>query len=174
MTESNSIIIGFEENTPMGYVYIAVSDKGLCRVNSDSSSIEQFAQEVEEIYPDKNVIFDNKQIKGIREKIVEYFSFERKKFNIKLDLSHLTDFQQKVLETCSKLGFGETVSYGELALRSGNPKAGRAVGNVMSKNPIALVIPCHRVIAASGKIGGYTGGLHKKRLLLKLENVEID
>jgi len=158
----------------MGHVYIAVSNEGLCRVSTESASIEQFAQEVEEIYPDKRVIFDNKKINGIRKKLVEYFSYERKNFNIKLDLSHLTDFQRKVLETCSKLEFGETVSYGELALRSGYPKAGRAVGSAMSKNPIPFVIPCHRVIAASGKIGGYTGGLHKKRLLLKLENVELD
>ena len=174
MADSNSITIGFEENTPLGHVYIAVSDEGLCRVSTESASIEQFAQEVEEIYPDKRVIFDNKKIKGIRKKLVEYFSYERKNFNIKLDLSHLTDFQRKVLETCSKLEFGETVSYAELALRSGYPKAGRAVGSAMSKNPIPFVIPCHRVIAASGKIGGYTGGLHKKRLLLKLENVELD
>lgn len=174
MNDSNLIFIGYEENTPMGYIYIAVSDKGLCMVNSNSSSIEQFAQEVEEIYPDKEVIFDNNRIKEIRKKIVEYFSYERKKFNIKLDLNNLTDFQRKVLETCSKLDFGETVSYGELALRSGYPNAGRAVGSAMSKNPIAVVIPCHRVIASSGKIGGYSGGLHKKRLLLKLENVVID
>ena len=174
MNDSNLIFIGYEENTPMGYLYIAVSDKGLFMVNSNSSSVEQFAQKVEEIYPDKEVIFDNNRIKEIRKKIVEYFSYERKKFNIKLDLINLTDFQRKVLETCSKLDFGETVSYGELALRSGYPNAGRAVGSAMSKNPIAVVIPCHRVIASSVKIGGYSGGLHKKRLLLKLENVVID
>ncbi len=61
MTDSNSITVGYEENTPMGCVYIAISDKGLCRINTDSSSIEQFAQEVEEIYPNKTVIFDNKK-----------------------------------------------------------------------------------------------------------------
>ena len=174
MTDSNSIIIGYEENSPVGCVYIAVSDKGLCRISTDSASIEQFAQEMEEVYPNKTVIFDNEKMENIRVKIVEYFSYERRKFNIKIDLSHLTDFQKNVLETCSKLDFGETVSYGELALRSGYPKAGRAVGSAMSKNPIPIVIPCHRVIAASGKIGGYTGGLHKKRLLRKLENIEID
>ena len=174
MTDSNSIIIGYEENSPVGCVYIAVSDKGLCRISTDSASIEQFAQEMEEVYPNKTVIFDNEKMKNIRVKIVEYFPYERRKFNIKIDLSLLTDFQKNVLETCSKLDFGETVSYGELALRSGYPKAGRAVGSAMSKNPIPIVIPCHRVIAASGKIGGYTGGLHKKRLLLKLENIEID
>ena len=158
----------------MGCVYIAVSDKGLCRISTDSASIEQFAQEMEEVYQNKAVIFDNEKMENIRGEIVEYFSYERRKFNIKIDLSLLTDFQKNVLETCSKLEFGETVSYGELALRSGYPKAGRAVGSAMSKNPIPIVIPCHRVIAASGKIGGYTGGLHKKRLLLKLENIEID
>lgn len=173
MTALNSITIGYEENTPMGRIYIALSHRGLCRVSTDSASIEQFAQEVEEIYPNKKVIFDNEKIRDIRRKIVEYFSYERRNFNIKVDLSHLTEFQRKVLETCLKLDFGEAVSYGELALRSGNPKAGRAVGNVMSKNPIALIIPCHRVIASSGKIGGYTGGLHKKRFLLRHENVHI-
>jgi len=173
MTDFNSITIGYEENTPMGRVYIALSHRGLCRVSTDSASLEQFAQEVEEFYPNKTVIFDNKKIRDIRKKITEYFSYKRRKFNIEVDLSRFTEFQKKVLRTCLKLDFGEAVSYGELARRSGNPKAGRAVGNVMSKNPIALIIPCHRVIAASGKIGGYTGGLQKKWFLLRHENVDI-
>ena len=173
MHQSNSILIGYCDNTPLGRVYLALSDRGLCRVSTDSVSIEEFAEKIEEIYPAMKVVFDNNLISEAKEKLEEYFSHRREKIDIPLDLSFMTLFEQKVLESCSQIDFGETVSYGELALRAGSPKASRAVGNVMKKNPIPIVIPCHRVIAASGKIGGYTGGLHKKRTLLALENVYI-
>ena len=86
----------------------------------------------------------------------------------------MTPFGEKVLTACSKVGYGETLSYGELALLSGSPGASRAVGTVMSKNPLPIVVPCHRVISASGKIGGYTGGLRKKRLLMAIEGITVD
>ena len=170
---SNSIVIGYFDNTPLGRVYLALSERGLCRVSTDSESIEEFAEKVEETYPAINVVIDNNLISEAKEKLEEYFSHPRQKIDIPLDLSFMTLFEQRVLKSCSQIAFGETVSYGELALRTGSPRASRAVGNVMKKNPITIVIPCHRVIAASGKIGGYTGGLHKKRTLLALENIYI-
>lgn len=101
----------------------------------------------------------------------EYAQEERTSFDLPLDLSLGTEFQQRVWQELQKIKLGETISYATLATRIGNPKAYRAVANANSKNPFSLVIPCHRVIASDGKLGGYTGGLDKKQYLLALEGV---
>ncbi len=169
----NRVNIGSLEESPLGRIYLAVSVHGLCKVSSESQSIDQFVEAVEEIYPSVEIIFDNDSIIELITKLDDYFSGRRRNIGFRLDLNSMTTFGKKVLLACSKLEYGETVSYGELALRAGSPRASRAVGTVMSKNPLPIVIPCHRVISASGKIGGYTGGLHKKRLLLAIENISI-
>ena len=102
----------------------------------------------------------------------EYAQEERKHFDLPLDLSLGTQFQQRVWRELQKIKLGETISYATLAIRIGNPKAYRAVANANSKNPFSLIIPCHRVIASDGKLGGYTGGLDKKEYLLALEGVK--
>lgn len=104
--------------------------------------------------------------------ISEYAMEERKDFDLPLDLSLGTEFQQKVWRALQEIEHGETISYATLASRIGNPKGFRAVANANSKNPFSLVIPCHRVIASDGKLGGYTGGLDKKQYLLALEGVK--
>ena len=104
--------------------------------------------------------------------VSEYALEERKNFDLPLDLSLGTDFQQKVWQALQDIEYGETISYATLATRIGNPKACRAVANANGKNPFSLVIPCHRVIASDGKLGGYTGGLDKKEYLLALEGVK--
>lgn len=142
-------------------------------VSSNCESIEQFAEDVEELYPSSEILLDNDVLSELKVKIDDYFSGKRENIDFPLDLNSMTPFGEKVLRACSNVGYGETLSYGELALRSGSPKASRAVGTVMSKNPIPIVIPCHRVISASGKIGGYTGGLHKKRLLMSIEGITL-
>ena len=88
--------------------------------------------------------------------------------SFKLSLDGRTAFQKKVLNTISKIPAGETMTYGEVAVKAGKPGAARAVGNVMASNPIPLILPCHRVVATNG-LGGFTGGLDVKRKLLKLE-----
>ena len=170
----NKVYIGFLDESPFGRIYLAVSVHGLCKVSSQSRSIAQFAEEVEEIYPSTEIVFNNDFLSELITKLDDYFSGERHNIDFPLDLNSMTPFGEKVLMACSKVGYGETVSYGELALLSGRPRASRAVGTVMSKNPLPIVIPCHRVISASGKIGGYTGGLHKKRLLMAIEGITVD
>ena len=98
----------------------------------------------------------------------QYFKGKRKNFDLRLKLEG-TDFQVKVLTELQKVPFGETVSYGELARRVGNPKASRAVGAVNAKNPLPIVIPCHRVIGANGSLTGFGGGIPAKITLLELE-----
>lgn len=97
-------------------------------------------------------------------------NFARKKsFMTKLDLNNLTSFQKKVLEVVKTIPYGETRTYRWVAERIGNPKAARAVGQALKRNPYPEVIPCHRVICSNGKLGGYSKGIQKKKLLLKKE-----
>ena len=94
----------------------------------------------------------------------------RRRFDIRLDWSATSPgFRRTVLQELTTTRYGETLSYGELAARAGSPRAARAVGSAMATNPLAIVVPCHRVIAAGGRIGGYGGGLEVKRYLLALE-----
>lgn len=104
--------------------------------------------------------------------IDEYAQEKRECFDLPLDLSLGTEFQQKVWQGLQDISFGETISYATLAKRVNNPKGFRAVANANGKNPFSLIIPCHRVIASDGKLGGYTGGLDKKQYLLALEGVD--
>lgn len=98
----------------------------------------------------------------------EYFSGKRREFDLPLAPSG-TAFQRVVWRKLREIPYGATISYGELARRVGDPKASRAVGSANGKNPLPIVVPCHRVIAADGKLGGFGGGLPVKRALLELE-----
>jgi len=172
--KTDQIHIGYLEESPFGRIYLAVSVHGLFKVSSESQTINQFAEEIEEIYPSVEIIFNNDFLSELIMQFDDYFSGKRHNIDFPLDLNSMTPFGKKVLTALSKIGYGETLSYGELAFLSGSPRASRAVGTVMSKNPLPIVIPCHRVISASGKIGGYTGGLHKKRLLMTIEGITVD
>ena len=98
----------------------------------------------------------------------EYFAGKRKKFSIKLDISG-TEFQESVWYALNKIGYGKTVSYAQQAKLVRKPRAFRAVGSANGKNPVAIILPCHRVVASDGTLGGYGGGLAIKRKLLALE-----
>jgi len=107
-------------------------------------------------------------IKNAAKQLDEYFSKKRKIFELPLSLNG-TEFQVKVWKALQTIPYGETWSYGELAKVVGNSKASRAVGMANNKNPIAIIIPCHRVIGADGSLTGYAGGLDIKKVLLELE-----
>jgi methylated-DNA-[protein]-cysteine S-methyltransferase len=98
----------------------------------------------------------------------EYFAGDRSEFDVPLDLTG-TDFQRGVWAELCAIPYGGTISYGELARRVGNPKASRAVGLANGRNPVAVIVPCHRVIAGDGTLGGYGGGMERKIHLLDLE-----
>jgi methylated-DNA-[protein]-cysteine S-methyltransferase len=102
----------------------------------------------------------------------EYFSGERKQFDIKLDFFG-TNFQKQVWQALLTIPYGETRSYGQIAMQLNNPKSVRAVGAANGKNPISIIVPCHRVIGATGSLTGFAGGMENKELLLRLENSKI-
>ncbi len=103
-----------------------------------------------------------------RTQLEEYFAGARRRFAVPLSL-HGNEFESRVWQSLCTIDYGETVSYGEVARRIGEPTAARAVGLANGRNPIALIVPCHRVIGADGSLTGYGGGLERKRFLLELE-----
>lgn len=118
--------------------------------------------------PEPNWIYNEQPFAAVRQQLTEYFAGERKKFDLPLALQG-TEFQLLVLKELSRIPYGETVSYGEIAKRIGRPKAVRAVGAANGRNPIPIIIPCHRVIGSSGDLTGFGGGLDTKTELLRLE-----
>ncbi len=108
-------------------------------------------------------------LKATATQLEEYFAGERTQFDLRMELDG-TPFQREVWAALARIPYGETISYGELARRVGRPRGPRAVGQANGKNPIAIIVPCHRVVASNG-IGGYGGGLTCKRALLALEGV---
>jgi methylated-DNA-[protein]-cysteine S-methyltransferase len=102
--------------------------------------------------------------------LVEYFEGKRHSFDVPLNFLEGTEFQQKVWNALLQIPYGKTISYALLAKNINNPKACRAVGSANGKNPISIIVPCHRVIAADGNLGGYASGLERKKQLLDLES----
>lgn len=111
---------------------------------------------------------DTKVLLETTKQLNEYFAGQRKKFNLPIKLEG-TEFMQKVWKELEKIPYGTTATYGEIAKRVGNPKAARAVGMANNKNPIPIIVPCHRVIGANGKLVGYALGLYMKEQLLNIE-----
>jgi len=101
--------------------------------------------------------------------LLEYFAGERKEFDLPV-YAEGTEFQKKIWKELNRIPYGETRTYGEIAKAAGNPKASRAVGMACNRNPVGIIIPCHRVIGSDGKLTGYAGGLETKEKLLKLES----
>jgi len=156
---------------PFGPVFLARSRAGLCRVAIRYRKEHDFLRELEarELLPE----FKPDKVEKETRALEDYFRGRRKTFQIPVDLRFVTPFQRQVLRAASRIPFGAVKSYGQVARQIGKPDARRAVGGALGKNPIAIVIPCHRVIAANGAIGGYTGGLHIKRELMRIEGITL-
>ncbi len=140
-------------STPVGVLRIVCDDESLLKVE-----YTDFVQD-----SDSNAILELTQ-----NQLQEYFSGDRESFSLPIKVQG-TDFQQKVWQSLQEIEYGTTCSYKDLALMIGNPNSSRAVGNANNKNPIAIVIPCHRVIGSNKKLVGYAGGLDKKEWLLNHE-----
>ena len=155
---------------PIGPVWAAVSARGLVAVElgGDQSIIMRVVGRL----GFDHIIPDTERTAQALEQIAEYLAGKRKSFDLPIDWSVLTSFQAQALRATFEIPYGETRTYGELALGLGKPRAARAVGRAEATNPMPLVIPCHRVIGADGKLHGYgTGnGLETKAWLLELES----
>lgn len=109
------------------------------------------------------------EIKKCKNELQEYFNGDRRDFTVKIDFLKGTDFQRSVWKALRNIEYGKTVSYKDIAENIGNSKAVRAVGGANNKNPIMIIVPCHRVIGKNGKLTGYAGGLDAKEYLINLE-----
>ena len=118
--------------------------------------------------PDPDWVYNEQPFEEVRRQLTDYFAGERTEFDVPLSL-HGTEFQLQVLEELKLIPYGETTSYGDIAKRIGRPKAVRAVGAANGRNPIPIIVPCHRVIGSSGHLTGFGGGLDAKTALLRLE-----
>lgn len=156
--------------TPFGTMYVAATEKGLARVSWQQRGAGTFVREMESRFPGRPVVHDPEPLAEVERELREYFAGERSSFDLPVDLSALPAFDRRVLEFAfSTIGFGEVIPYAELARRIGKPKAARAVGGALGRNPVAIVVPCHRVVCSDGSLGGYGGGVRYKERLLTIE-----
>ncbi len=152
----------WEMNSPIGPFYLTASDQGLKSAFWEEQPVP-FATSLQGPTPAHRILATSV------EQLEQYFNGDRKKFDIPLDLNG-TEFQMQVWQALIRIPYGKTFSYSDLARHIGREKAVRAVGTANGRNPICIIVPCHRVIAADGSLGGYSGGLNIKAHLLKLEN----
>jgi methylated-DNA-[protein]-cysteine S-methyltransferase len=151
-------------DSPVGELFVAATDRGLCRI---AYFPERAEDEVARAFGRRLL---RTPLDVVRRELDEYFAGRRRMFDLALDL-RVAPFHDDVLRQLARVPYGETTTYGTLAAQSGHPKAARAVGTVMNRNPLPIVLPCHRVVGATGALVGYAGGLDRKVKLLKLEGV---
>lgn len=152
--------------SPVGDLHVAATERGLCRISYFGDAWEdglarQFGARVLRTTLD-----------DVRRELDEYFEGRRREFDLPIDL-RVAPFPAAVLREVAAVPYGRTDTYGSLARKVGRPKAARAVGTVMNRNPIPIVLPCHRIVGASGALTGYAGGLERKRILLQLEGAML-
>jgi methylated-DNA-[protein]-cysteine S-methyltransferase len=153
--------------SPLGPIYAAASAKGVCSVEFGVSA-DAFLDSLD---PLACTEWNPAALAAVTGQLREYFSGARSHIDLPVDLARLTPFQKKVLQTARRIPPGTVWTYGQMARTIGKPRASRAVGQALGRNPVPIVIPCHRVIAGDGSLGGYSGGggLKSKRLLLHIE-----
>jgi methylated-DNA-[protein]-cysteine S-methyltransferase len=158
-TTRNQLVV----SSPVGKLRLIASDKGLVAI--DVRNVKTGSDEVKNVAAQKILSATKKQLE-------QYFAGKRTAFDIPLDLEG-TDFQQLAWRALCRIPFGKTISYGDQAKNIKKPKAFRAVGSANGKNPIPIIVPCHRVVAGDGSLGGYSLGLKMKKQLLALEGVSV-
>lgn len=156
-------------DTPLGRMRIGATEKGICLFDFQfRRTVEGIMERVERLLDDKFVEADSPYFSILETQIAEYFSGKRKEFDVPLHLTG-TPFQKSVWEALTSIPFGETRSYKQQSVLMGQEKAIRAIASANGDNPVAIIIPCHRIIGEDGGLTGYSGGLQRKQQLLDLE-----
>jgi AraC family transcriptional regulator of adaptative response/methylated-DNA-[protein]-cysteine methyltransferase len=151
----------------LGWVLVAVTDRGICRIDFDDSR-EILRNRLKNTFPKAKLVADNPDIDDIVVQTIAFLEAPEEGLNLPLDVQG-TAFQHRVWTALQRIPSGKTASYGEIARRIGDPKAARAVAGACASNPVAVAIPCHRVVKSDGKLGGYRWGIERKRALLERE-----
>jgi methylated-DNA-[protein]-cysteine S-methyltransferase len=166
---TNSLFYDVMDDSPVGPIYIGVDEQGVVAIKIDISE-EDFVLELDKKHK-KMIRHAPEKVADVKNQLQEYFDGKRSSISLNLNLKYLTQFQQKVLQATLEVPHGEITTYGEIAVRLGKSRLARAVGQALARNPIPIVIPCHRVLSADGSLHGYSGGrgLETKSELLRLE-----
>ena len=156
-----------EMTSPLGSVFAAVNQRGLCALDFGRQENEFLTR----FDPLTRLEKNPKAVQRVLAQLREYFAGDRSSFNLPVDISQLTPFQRSVLDVACRIAPGQVWTYHRVAQELGRPRSSRPVGQALARNPVPIVIPCHRVIASDGGLGGYSGGsgLKAKRWLLRLE-----
>jgi methylated-DNA-[protein]-cysteine S-methyltransferase len=155
--------------SPVGELLVGVSETGVCRISFDGeSALDGLARTF-----GTRVLRTARPVEQARRELDEYFEGRREQFDLPVDLTVLPDFHRAVLAELRRVPYGVTSTYGRLAASLDRPGAARAVGGALNRNPIPIVVPCHRIVGANGSLVGYAGGLDRKRALLSLEGVSF-
>jgi methylated-DNA-[protein]-cysteine S-methyltransferase len=172
--EAGLVDVGYGfADSPFGMLLVAVTRRGLVRLAyPDRNPEEELERLASEVSP--RVMDSPRATEAIRRELDEYFEGRRHDFTVRPDLTRVGGFTRKVLERTSRIPFGSVITYRDVAGGAGSPRAYRAAGNALGANPIPIVVPCHRVIASGGGLGGYTGGVARKQTLLRLEGALPD
>jgi len=156
-------------DSPFGRLVVAATRRGIVRL-AYPGEVDVVEELAERLTP--RILEAPAKLDEARRELEDYFEGRRDDFDLSVDLSLVRgEFTRKVLRATSRIPFGRTLTYTEVAAKAGSPRGSRAAGNALGSNPIPIVVPCHRVIHASGGLGGYTGGLDRKEFLLRLEGV---
>ncbi len=161
-------IVYGEVDSPFGVLHAAITKRGLVRLAFPEEPEDDFLAELAAKLSPRIVAGDS-ALDPVKRELDEYFAGARRRFELSLDWVLITPFAKRVLRKTSAIPYGGHLSYTEVAAEAGSPRGARAAGNALGSNPIPIVIPCHRVLHASGGLGGYGGGLDRKRFLLELE-----
>jgi epoxyqueuosine reductase len=168
MMNSKTLYYDSKQFPVLGRVYVAATEKGVCALSFPTHSVESFFQKILTHFQPNFFTQNPDPFEDLYRQLDQYLTGRNVAFDVSLDLRG-TPFQLQVWETLTKIPYGETRSYGEIARTIGRPKACRAVGLANHKNPVPIVVPCHRVIGARGDLVGFGGGLPLKKRLLALE-----
>ena len=158
-------------DSPVGTLLVAVTPRGLVRVayldagEEEATVLEQLATTVS-----PRVLAAPRKLDEPRRELDQYFAGRRRQFELPLDWQLTRGFGRKVLEATARIPYGATATYKQVATQAGNARAYRAAGNALGSNPIPIIVPCHRILHSGGGLGGYTGGLERKRVLLGVES----
>lgn len=154
-------------STPIGTVFIAMTDQGVCDLTFGQTSERSYRAALLQRAPE--AWRDDAELSPVVEQLRAYFAGTLTRFTVPVDLRQVTPFTARVLRETQKIRFGRVSSYGAVAAGLGAPGASRAVGGALGRNPVPIIVPCHRVLAQGGRLGGFTGGVATKRILLGVE-----
>ncbi|MDP9265231.1 MAG: methylated-DNA--[protein]-cysteine S-methyltransferase [Chloroflexota bacterium] len=158
-------------DSPLGPLWVAIGPRGITTIHYGAEPTAGELRRLLRVHG-PGIVPDPRPAAPVARQLEEYFTGKRHEFDLAVDLEGLTAFQRRVLAATARLRFGELATYATVARGAGNGLASRAAGAALGANPVPIVVPCHRVVASDGTLGGYTGGLAAKRRLLAIERGE--